>query len=275
MILRAALLLVLTGLLAGCVSSGTVDPLKTDEGRQQARDAYIQLGIGYLQQGAAARAKTPLRKALEIDPRSADAHAALALVFQTEMENDLADKHYREALSSRKDARILNNYGSFLFEQKRYPEAMERFSQAAEDNMYPERARVFQNLGMTALQLGKREEAESYFSRSLRLDGRQPRALLELAMMAYEDKQYVPAKRYYDSFSQMSDQTARSLLLGIRLANIHQDRDTAASLALQLRRLYPGTDEYKQYLRSNDDRAAPRTGCTDGQQPWGNAAQGS
>ena len=49
MILRAALLLVLTGLLAGCVSSGTVDPLKTDEGRQQARDAYIQLGIGYLQ----------------------------------------------------------------------------------------------------------------------------------------------------------------------------------------------------------------------------------
>ena len=126
MTLRAALLLVLTGLLAGCVSSGTVDPLKTDQGRREARDAYIQLGIGYLQQGAAGRAKTPLRKALEIDPRSADAHAALALVFQTEMENDLADKHYREALSARKDARILNNYGSFLFEQKRYAEAMER-----------------------------------------------------------------------------------------------------------------------------------------------------
>ena len=68
-------------------------------------------------EGAAGSAKTPLRKALEIDPRSADAHAALALVFQTEMENDLADKHYREALSARKDARILNNYGSFLFEQ--------------------------------------------------------------------------------------------------------------------------------------------------------------
>jgi len=245
---RAALLLLLTGLLAGCVSSGSVDPLKTDEGRQQARDAYIQLGIGYLQQGTASRAKTPLRKALELDPRSADAHAALALVFQTEMENDLADKHYREALSSRRDARILNNYGSFLFEQKRYQEALERFSQAAEDNLYPERARVFQNLGMTALKLGQREEAERYFTRALRLDGRQPRALLELALMSYDDKQYVPAKRYYDSFSQFSEQSARSLLLGIRLANIHQDRDTAASLGLQLRRLYPGTDEYKQFL---------------------------
>ncbi len=248
MILRTALLLLLTGLMAGCVSSGTVDPLKTEEGRQQARDAYIQLGIGYLQQGAASRAKTPLRKALEIDPRSADAHAALALVFQTEMENDLADKHYREALSNRRDARILNNYGSFLYEQQRYSEAMERFTQATEDNLYPERARVFQNLGLTVLKLGRRDDAERYFTRSLRLDSRQPMALLELAMMAYEDKQYVPAKRYYNSFSQLAEQNARSLLLGIRLANIHQERDTAASLGLQLRRLYPGTDEYKQFL---------------------------
>ncbi|EKM95841.1 type IV pilus biogenesis/stability protein PilW [Stutzerimonas degradans] len=247
MTLRVALLLLLAG-LTGCVSTGTVDPLKTEEGRQQARDAYIQLGIGYVQQGAASRAKTPLRKALELDPRSADAHAALALVFQTEMENELADKHYREALASRRDARILNNYGSFLFEQKRYAEALERFTQASEDNLYPERARVFQNMGMTALKLNQPEQAEKYFTRALRLDSRQPGALLELALMAYDAKQYVPAKAYYDSYSQLAEQNARSLLLGIRLADIHGDRDRAASLALQLKRLYPGTAEYQQYL---------------------------
>lgn len=247
MILRVALLLLFAG-LTGCVSTGTVDPLKTEEGRQQARDAYIQLGIGYVQQGTASRAKTPLRKALELDPRSADAHAALALVFQTEMENELADKHYREALASRRDARILNNYGSFLFEQKRYAEALERFTQASEDNLYSERARVFQNMGMTALKLNQPEQAEKYFTRALRLDSRQPGALLELALMAYDAKQYVPAKAYYDSYSQLAEQNARSLLLGIRLADIHGDRDRAASLALQLKRLYPGTAEYQQYL---------------------------
>jgi len=107
---------------------------------------------------------------------------------------------------------------------------------------------VFQNMGMTALKLGQREQAETYFTRALRLDSRQPGALLELALMAYDDQQYVPAKRYYDSFSSLADQSARSLLLGIRLANIHQDRDQAASLALQLKRLYPGTPEYKQFL---------------------------
>jgi len=248
MILRSALLFLLAGLLAGCVSSGNVDPMRTEQGRSEARDAYVQLGIGYLQQGEAGRAKTPLRKALELDPRSAGAHAALALVFQSEMENDLADQHYREALSSRNDARILNNYGSFLFEQKRYAEALERFTQASSDNLYPERARVFQNMGMAALQLGQKDKAETYFTRALRLDSRQPIALLELALMAYEEKQYVPSKRYYDSFSQLSEQNARSLLLGIRLAKVHEERDKAASLALQLKRLYPGTTEYQHFL---------------------------
>lgn len=248
MTLRVAFLLLLTGLMAGCVSSGSGNPLKTQEGRNQARDAYVQLGIGYLQQGEMARAKAPLREALKLDPRSADAHAALALVFQAEMENDLADKHFREALGSRSDARILNNYGSFLYEQKRYEDAMQRFTQAAEDNLYPERARVFQNLGMTALRLGRKEEAQQHFTRALRLDSRQPGALLELALLAYTDKEYVPARRYYEAYSRLSEQSARSLLLGIRLATVHEDRDKAASLGLQLKRLYPGTPEYQQYL---------------------------
>ena len=99
MTLRVALLFVLASLMVGCVSSGSVNPMRTSEGRDEARDAYIQLGIGYLQQGEASRAKSPLRKALELDPNSADAHAALALVFQNEMENQLADEHYRKALS--------------------------------------------------------------------------------------------------------------------------------------------------------------------------------
>lgn len=249
MTLRPALFLLFASLLAGCVSTGAVDPMKTSAGRDEARDAYIQLGIGYLQQGAGERAKIPLKKALELDPSSADAHVALALVFQMEMESKLADEHYRKALAQRgNDARLLNNYGSFLFEQKRYPEAHERFLQAAQDNLYPERSRIFENLGMTAVMLKQRQQAKDYFERSLRLNSRQPRALLEMALLSYEDKEYVPARRYYDSFSTLSEQDARSLLLGARLAKIFDDRDKAASIGLQLKRFYPGTPEYQQYL---------------------------
>jgi len=249
MSLRTALLLCLATLLMGCVSSGNVDPLSTSKGRDEARQAYVQLGLGYLQQGQVERAKGPLKSALELDSSDADANAALALVFQAEQEPELTDKYYAKALSSRpKDARILNNYGSFLYSQKRYKEAYERFQQAANDNLYAERARVFENLGMTAVMLGDRESAREHFSKALRLDQQQPRSLLEMAELSYEDRHYVPARDFYDRFSQLAEQNARSLLLGTRLAKIYDDRNKAASYGLQLKRLYPGTPEYQQYL---------------------------
>lgn len=249
MTLRSALLILSTALLAACVSTGQVDPMKTDQGRDAARDAYIELGIGYLKQGATERAKVPLKKALELDSSNADANAALALVFQTEMEPELADEHYRKALSARSDARILNNYGSFLFEQQRYQDAYARFQEAAEDNLYPERSRVYENLGLTSLRLGQRPQALQHFEKSLRLNRNQPRVLLEMAQLSFEDRQYVPARGYYERYLALKGpQDARSLLLGIRLAKVFEDRDRASNYAMQLRRLYPGTAEYRQYL---------------------------
>ncbi|KPB52079.1 Type IV pilus bioproteinis/stability protein PilW [Pseudomonas coronafaciens pv. oryzae] len=236
-------------LLTACVSTGNVNPLSTKQGREEARQAYVQLGLGYFQQGQTERAKVPLKKALELDSSDPQANAALALVFQTEMEPELAEQYFRKALaSSNNDTRVVNNYGSFLYEQKRYKEAYERFEQAAADNLYPERSRVFESLGMTSLALGNREQAREQFTKALRLDRQLPRSLLEMAQLSYEDRQFVPARDYYDRFSQLSEQNARSLLLGIRLAKIYDDRNKAASFGLQLKRLYPGTPEYQQYL---------------------------
>ncbi|WP_213879061.1 type IV pilus biogenesis/stability protein PilW [Pseudomonas sp. dw_358] len=249
MTLRAALFLLFVSLLTGCVTTGKTNPMDSRKGRDQARAAYVQLGLGYLQEGNVERAKTPLRQALDLDSSDPDANAALALVFQAEGENGLAEQHFRKALSSRSDdARILNNYGSFLYEQKRYKDAYDMFQKSVADPLYTERSRVFENLGITSLALGQRDQAEQFLERALRLNNKQPRALLEMAELSYEDRQYVPARNYYEGYSQISEQNARSLLLGIRLAKVFQDKNKAASLGLQLRRLYPGTPEYKQYL---------------------------
>src|SRR5690606_23242805 len=232
--LRTALYLSLACVLAGCVrTGGMVDPLSTSEGRAAARDAYIQLGIGHLQQGSTEKAKEPLRQALMLDSSSAEAYSALAVVYQYEMEPKLADEHYRKALAlSQNDTRVLNNYGGFLFEQKRYPEAYAQYLKASEDTLYGERSRVFENLGRTALQMGKREEAKQHFQKALRLNSQRSVSLLEMAVLSYESNDYVAARSYYEGYIQQASQTPKSLLLGIRLARVFEDRDQAASLGL-------------------------------------------
>ena len=255
MIVRVGLLLVLASILNACVSNGSYNPaLRTEEGRNQARDAYIQLGVGYLQQGVTEQAKLPLKKALEIDPDSADAHAALAIVFQSELETELAEQHYRKALAQGRNSRIENNYGSFLYEQGNYQAAYQQFKAAAQDTMYVGRSGVFENMGLTALRLNDKVLALKHFERALRLNSRQPRALLEAAWLLYERQDYVPAQRYYESFTQLSEHSSRSLLLGSRLAEVFQDRNQAASFGLQLKRLYPASAEYQQYQQYQSEQ---------------------
>lgn len=246
-----ALTLVMTVALAGCVTTSDQPPKRRAD-PDAGRDAYIQLGLGYLQEGETESAKAPLSEALKLDPNSAAAHLALAMVFQQEGETDSADKHYRAALANEpNNPRILNNYGVFLLSEDRYEEALGYFEKAAQDTLYGERSRVFENIGLTYQRMDKPEEAKASFERALRLNSRQPLALLEMARIEFAEQNYVPAWDYYRSFTQFSGQNAESLWLGIQLARRFEDHNRAASYALQLRRLYPKSPE-AQALKASD-----------------------
>ncbi|PAU88445.1 type IV pilus biogenesis/stability protein PilW [Pseudomonas sp. WN033] len=238
--------------LGGCMT--TMDQPRRAVDSEAALDAYIQLGLGYLQEGETERAKAPLSEALKIDPRSSSANIALALVFQQEGEYDSAEKHFRAALASEPDnPRVLNNFGAFLLERERYDESLQYLQRAAENRLYGERSRVFENLGLAYQRKGNREAAKQHFERSLRLNSRQPMALLELARLEFEDQNYVPAWDHYRRFAQLSGQDASSLWLGIQLARRFEDHSRAASYALQLRRFYPASPE-AQALQASETR---------------------
>jgi type IV pilus assembly protein PilF len=75
-----------------------------------------------LQQGLTEQAKAPLGKAWRWMVPDADAHAALALVFQAEGEPRWPKPALSQGPADRSgDTRIRNNYGSFLYAQGDLP----------------------------------------------------------------------------------------------------------------------------------------------------------
>ncbi len=243
-------LLILVGMTAGCVTETTRGPFQKAEPDEVA-ESQIQLGVGYIRNGNYQRAKESLQKALEIEPRSAVAHNYFGLLYQLELDAELAEEHYRKAVRYDPDlAAARNNYGAFLFEQGRYKEAVEQLQVAAEDRVYRYRPQVYENLGVGYLQLDDREAATQAFRKAIALNPGQSRALLELAQIRFEQQRYSASRELLSQHRKVSRQSPRSLWLGIRLARIFGDEDEEASLALALKNIFPGSPQYEAYKRS-------------------------
>lgn len=249
----SALILMLTCVLTiGCITTvdGKKDPLSTEQGKKGAIQAYIDLAYGYAREGQTEQAKEPLLEALKINPRDADANAAMAYVFQLERDNKPAEEYFKKAISESKgSARIINNYGVFLVQQGRLDEAKQQFQIASEDVFYSERSMVFENLGLIALQQNRLKEAENYFKKALLLNNSRVRSILSLADIYYRQHNYAEAQRFYNAFvtAVQGGQSPASLLLGIRIANAVNNRNQAANYASQLQQQYPQSSEYQEY----------------------------
>jgi type IV pilus assembly protein PilF len=238
------IVVLLVSVLSGCTNSMTEPNTNTDEltGR------LVELGIGYIRTREYRRALEHLNRAAEINPKSPTVHNALALAFQMELEFDLAERHFLQAVKYGPEVtRIYNNYGAFLFERERYVEAIEQLRIAAEDQYYDGRAVVFENLGMSYLKINDPVAAEDAFVRGLALNSEQPRALLELGDIRAKQQNYVEARDLYDRYRRGSEHNAKSLWLCIRLARVFDGKNDEASCSLMLRNIYPASQEYMHY----------------------------
>ncbi len=250
MIARIGIPALLAILLAGCASEQTL-PEQPRVDQNEVLQKQLELGVGYLRNGEYQRAKEKLTRALEIDPKSATAHTTFGLVFQLEGEPELAEQYFKTAI--RLDSQLTqarNNYGAFLFAEKRYHEAVEQLSAASENRFYPNRAVVFENLGVAYRRIGDMEGADYAFGRAVQLNPDQARALLELAEIRFDQQNYVQSRDFYRRHTLVARQSPRSLWLCIRVARIFRDEDEEASCELVLKNIYPASEEYRMYQES-------------------------
>ncbi len=237
-------------LLSGCVTTETGGLPKPAP--QDARvKAQLDLARGYLEQRDVGRARRPLEKALEIDPTSAEANVLMATVYQVEGEDKLAERAFKQAIRyAPRNSMARNNYGTYLFSKGRYEDARTQLLVAIEDTAYNARPQAYENLGLTELKLGMREEAEASLQRALMLNSRQARSMLELSEIYYEDGNYPRSRQYFEGYIREAKHNPRSLWLGIRLSRVFNDANAVSSFALALKNLYPGSDEYRLYQQS-------------------------
>ncbi len=236
-------------LLVGCTSDPVTPTSSVPE--DERIKTLVDLGTGYLRKGDYIRAKEHLNRALSINPRSPSAHNTIALVFVLEQEYEIAEDHFRRAIRTAPDATMVrNNYGAFLFDRGRFEDAIRQLSIASEDRYYEGRPTVFENLGVSHLQVGDLAAAERAFDRAIALNPDQTRSLLELASIRYGQQAYVESRGLLQRHQQAGQPSAKSLWLCVRLARVFDNSDDEASCALALRNIFPASQEYRAYQES-------------------------
>lgn len=239
-------LLVVLLALSGCI---TVPAEGEGPDIDKAVRDRVAAGMEYLKDDQPADARRHFSRALELNDDSAMAHNAMALLYRYEGDAKLEEKHYREALSIDDDySTARNNLGIMLHREGRYEEAAEHFRRAAEDPDYDSRANAYANLGETLLTAGETEDAKEALRRATRLNSSNMRARIQLARLHFEQENYRRAYRYYRQYvDAVETQSASALWLGIRLAHQLDNKDDQSSYELALKRLYPDSEQYRQW----------------------------
>jgi type IV pilus assembly protein PilF len=237
-------------LLVSCVServSGSGTEKKAPD-KAKALELHIQMALGYVEKGNRESARHHLTKAFELDRDSAPATNAMAMLYQLEGEQALAEENFKLALKRDKNLTVAhNNYGVFLYNQKRYQEAYAQFELAAADLANKDRSQSLTNVGRAALKLGNEVRAKAAFEHACILDRRNSDAFIELADINFQKQEYADAKRNVDTYEAINGYSARSLMLGIRLEKVFGNKDKEASLALKLKSNFPYSKELLDY----------------------------
>jgi type IV pilus assembly protein PilF len=226
-------------LLAACASaprSGN-DASTTDE---RAAQLQVELGQQYMAKGDLETAQGKLQRALQLDPRSVDAHTLMAVLNERIGRPEVAEKYYRDALKIKpEDGALNNNLGAFLCGRGNFQESLELFEKAAADPFYRTPAVAFSNAGVCARKAGDLTASDGHFRRALELDPKSSTALYELARVSFERKEYMRARAFIQRYESLAPADAPMLLLASEVEQALGDRKRSQAYLDRLQREFP------------------------------------
>ena len=260
--LAAALLA--AAVLAGC---GAIQPTRSEaptaesvslsgevnDPRNRAK-VHAELAALYYERGNMAIALEELRIAAAADPNYALTYSMYGVVYMELRENRLAQENFERALQlSPNDPDINHNYGRFLCQTGRETESIKYFLQAVRNPLYPAPWRSYSAAGQCALRKDNVKDAEAYFLQALRQEPDDGPSLLHLGQIRYRQGSLEDARKLVARYNKITEPTAESLWLGLRIERKLGERVAESSLANQLRRRFATSREYQLLQRGEYD----------------------
>ncbi|MDD5176510.1 MAG: type IV pilus biogenesis/stability protein PilW [Sterolibacterium sp.] len=221
----------------------------TSETRQRAK-VHTELGALYMQRGNMGVALEEARTALSADASYAPAYNLMGLVYMQLHEDRDAEKSFEQALAlAPNDAESNNSFGWFLCQTGREQRSLQYFHTAIKSPLYATPAMPFTNAGICSLRLKDDKAAEDYFTKALRLDGSNDRALFFLADITYRQGRLPAARLYLADLHRLAEPSPESLWLAVRIEHRLGDREAEARFAAQLRRKFAGSPELQKLMQ--------------------------
>ena len=124
-------------------------------------DVLILRGIVFRERGLFTDAEADLKDAVRLAPESADAHAALGILYDVQMRPEAEAEHRAAVKLAPKNPAYLNNLGFSLFLRQHFKEAVTVYESAA--RLAPLSRRVRTNMGFACAALGDLRRAAREF----------------------------------------------------------------------------------------------------------------
>lgn len=243
--MRQLLCALLSLAVVGCTTqpSGPATP----EQAALAASANTQIATHHLRNGALEPALGKIRQALEQDPQSIDARLVAAELWTRLDDPERAERHYRQALSvGERTGAALNNYAAFLCRQDRLPAALEHWDEAASNPLYDNRAMALSNAARCVTNHKPPSAdglAEHYWRSALTLRPDYRPALGGMAEWNLANDQVDAADEWYSRYTAMTEETASTLWLGIRIARAGDNAERQGRLIARLREQFPESEQ--------------------------------
>jgi len=223
------------------------------DGRNRAR-VRAELASLYYQRGSMAVALEELRLAAAADPSYALTYSLFGLVYMELRENQLAQSNFERALRlSPTDPDINHNYGWFLCQTGRENESINYFMQAVKNPLYLTPWRSYSAAGVCSMRKNDLKQAEDFFQRALRQEPDDAGSLLQLGQIRYRQGGLEEARKLVARYNRITEPTAESLWLALRVERKLGERAAESSYANQLRRRFAASREYQQLQRGEYD----------------------